>query len=230
MKKIFALCIGILSLNSYAIDQFSVNTAAGSNEQQISADVSRLWNISGTRLYLGTGIRATSQWSSGQTFKTAPANLTTGHEGPQVIFSPDKKDKIDDLTLKNSQVTSINLAFYILYQYSEKWGFGTNVDVVGGSFGKTTYGNYNPRSDDSSYPSTVTARPSGFNLLLISDNDFGSLNSEFFVKRRLDQFWSLKFGANFAFSEYKTSRTLRNGNDRFRHKSLLPTLGLTRVF
>jgi hypothetical protein len=230
VKKLLAMSLGLISMNSFAIDQFSVNTAAGANEQQVSADVSRLWNISGTKLFLGTGIRGTSQWSSGQTFKTAPANLTTGSEGPQVLLAPDKKKNIDELTLKNTQVTSLNLAFYILYQYSEKWGFGTNIDVVGGSFGKTAHGHYNPRSDDGSYPSNVTARPAGFNLLLISDNDFGSLNSEFFIKRRLDEVWSLKFGANFAFSEYKTSKTLRNGNDRFRHKSLLPTLGLSRVF
>jgi hypothetical protein len=230
LRKFLLPLIILIPINSYALDQFSVNTAAGSREQQLSVDAARLWQISDSSVYLGLGIRGTSQWAAGQTFKTAPANQTTGSEGPQVIFKEDIEDNIDDLTLSNSQVTSINLAFYLLYQFSDSWSVGTNIDVIGGSFGATKAAKYNPKSNDEDYPDTVSARPSPFNLLLISDNDIGSLNSEFFVKKKLKDGWSLKFGANFAFTEYTTTQKLRNNNDRFRHKSLLPTIGFIRDF
>lgn len=228
--KLIALFALILTTQSHAFDRLSVSTAAGSREQQLSLDYSRFWKIGSSRFHVGVGIRGTSQWASDLGLKTAPALLTTGQEGPQVIFLSDKKKNIDELRLSSTQVTSINTVFQIFFDWTEKWGAGTNIDVFGASFGKKQRGRYNPKSDDASFPDEVSARPTPFNLLLVSENDRGSLNSEFYVRRNLGNNWGLKIAANFAFTEYTTTKKLRKNNDRFRHKSLLPSIGLTRDF
>lgn len=230
MTYLVLLCSLLFSLCGLAFDRVSFATSAGTREQQMSLDAARFWQVASSKFFIGLGLRGTSQWSVGQTYTTAPALITTGQEGPQVIFLEDKKNNIDELTLNNSQVTSLNIAFHLLYQFNDTWSFGTNIDLIGGSFGKSHKAKYNPHADDASYPDTVTARPSPFNLLLISDNDIGYLNSEFYVRKSLGKNWGIKAGANFAFTEYTTKQKLRKGNDRFRHKSLLPTIGLTRDF
>ena len=230
MIQIFFLTLLFATSAAQAFDRFSFNTAAGSREQQISADVSRFWQYGGSKLWFGLGVRGTSQWNSNQGYETAPALLTTGQEGPQILFLSNKKNNIDDLRLQNSQVTSLNAVFQILYQWTDNWGFGTNIDFIGGSFGKKQKARYHAKKDDANYPDEVSARPTPFNVLLISDNDRGSLNSEFYALRNLGGGWGLKLAANFAFTEYTTTKRLRKNNDRFRRKSLLPSLGLTRDF
>lgn len=228
MKHLLILLL--VSTNAMALDRFSFSTSAGKHEQQLSSDISRFWRIGESKLWLGVGVRATSQWGSDQGYTTAPAHLTTGQEGPQVIFAEDKKENIDDLRFRSTQVTSVNLVFQILYQLNSHWEIGTNIDVIGGSFGKKQKGRYKPKSDDASFPDEVSARPTPVNLLLISDNDRGSLNSEFYALRHLGDGWGLKIAANFAFTEYTTSQRLRKDNDRFRKKTLLPSLGITKDF
>lgn len=220
----------ILSSEGRAFDRFSLSTSALKHEQQLAIDATRFWRISSSKFWLGLGIRGTSQWGSDQGYKTAPALLTTGQEGPQVILLADKKDNIDDLRLQTSQVTSINAMVQFLYQWSDTWGFGTNIDVIGGSFGKKQKARYTPKKDDASYPDEVSARPTPFNLLLVSENDRGSLNSEFYALKNLGSGWGLKLAANFSFTEYTTTSKLRKSNDRFRRKTLLPSIGITRDF
>lgn len=230
MKLLSFLIFLTMTSFASAFDRLALSSSAGNNEQQLALDATRFWRISDTKLWIGFGIRGTSQWSSDHGYKTAPALLTTGQEGPQVIFLADKKDNIDDLRVGTSQVTSLNAMVQFLYQWSDNWGFGTNIDVIGGSFGKKQKAKYNPKKDDASFPDEVSARPTPFNLLLISENDRGSLNSEFYAIRNLGNGWGLKIAANFAFTEYTTTQKLRKNNDRFRRKSLLPSLGVTRDF
>ncbi|MBY0517275.1 MAG: hypothetical protein K2P81_10220 [Bacteriovoracaceae bacterium] len=227
--KIFVLLMLMIS-QSWAFDRVSVMTSAGHHEQQLAADVARFWRIGDSKFMWGVGVRGTSQWASDTGFTTAPSLLTTGQEGPHTIFLSDKKENIDDLRIQTSQVTSINIAAHLLYVHSSIWSFGTNIDVIGGSFGKRVKAKYTPKSDASSYPSDVSARPTPLNLLLISDNDHGSLNSEFYARQDIGGGWGLKYALNFVFSEYTTTQRLRKNNDRFRHKALLPSFGVTRDF
>jgi hypothetical protein len=230
MKRLCIIVLATISFSAAAFDRLALSSSAGNNEQQLAVDATRFWRISSSKFWFGLGIRGTSQWNSDQGYKTAPALLTTGQEGPQVIFLSDKKDNIDDLRLQTSQVTSINAMVQFLYQWSDTWGFGTNIDVMGGSFGKKQKARYSPKKDDGSYPDEVSARPTPFNLLLVSENDRGSLNSEFYAVRNLGSGWGLKLAANFSFTEYTTKTKLRKNNDRFRRKTLLPSIGLTRDF
>lgn len=230
MNLLIAFALFLLPLTSFAFDRFAISTSAGNNEQQLAIDTTRFWRINGSNFWIGAGLRGTSMWSSDQNYKTAPALLTTGQEGPQVIFLEDKKDNIDDLRVSTSQVVSINAMVQILYQWNENWAFGTNIDVIGGSFGKKSRAKYDPKKDDNQYPDEVSARPTPFNLLLISENDRGSLNSEVYALKNLGAGWGLKLAANFSFTEYTTTKKLRKNNDRFRRKTLLPSIGLTRDF
>jgi hypothetical protein len=213
-----------------SFDRLAFTFGGASHEQQLAVDSSRFWQISDSKFYFGTGLRLTSQWSTGHTFRTAPASLTRGESGIGAIFKPEKKSNIDELGMGHSQVTSLNVLVQILYRWKEKWSIGANIDLIGASFGKLRRGGFNPKKEDGSWPEEVSARPTPFNLLLGDDNDRGSINSEVYVHRTLDQNWGVKLGVVHAFSEYTTTRKLRNNNDRFRKKNYLPTLGLTRVF
>jgi len=76
------------------------------------------------------------------------------------------------------------------------------------------------------------AKPAHFNLLLTGDNDYGSLNSEFFVKYKISQRWQLKALYQFYFAEYKTTTIYQTAPDgtmvyRFRNKVNAFGLGLS---
>ncbi|HEX6224292.1 MAG TPA: hypothetical protein VFZ52_07775, partial [Chryseolinea sp.] len=70
------------------------------------------------------------------------------------------------------------------------------------------------------------------NLLLTSDNDIGSLNSEFYLRYKFNSKLSLRAGYAFVFSEYRTHTSLsfdegRIVNDRFRYKAAMAFVGVT---
>lgn len=230
MKLILPIIIILTSHSAFAFQRLTTTIGALGDEQQIAIDGSKFWRISDSRFYLGTGLRLTSQWSTGETFKTAPAELTRGESGPGAIFRKEKKSNIDDLNLNHSHITSLNILFQILYKIDDRWGVGFNIDVIGFSYGERRDGRYNPQSDDNQWPEKVSARPSQFNLLLGDDNDRGSLNSEFYVTRALAGGWAVKLGLIHAFTEYRTSQRLRKDNDRFRRKNYLPSLGISKIF
>ena len=78
----------------------------------------------------------------------------------------------------------------------------------------------------------VTAKPTPFNVLLISDNDRGSLNSELFVRYKWNDSWGVKLGFQFLFAEYTTDKEVQttptgDKNDRFRKKMPGAGIGVT---
>jgi hypothetical protein len=75
-----------------------------------------------------------------------------------------------------------------------------------------------------------SAKPTSLNLLLVSDNDKGSLNSELFARYLIGEKWGIKGGVQFLFSEYTTDTELQQfpePNDRFRNKSLMFSAGVS---
>jgi len=72
-------------------------------------------------------------------------------------------------------------------------------------------------------------------VLLTGDNDYGSLNSEFFLKYKLSQRWGVRAIYQFYFAEYKTKtikQTAPDGTlvDRFRNKANTYGAGLSYHF
>ncbi|MFN0047883.1 MAG: hypothetical protein ACKVOU_02030 [Cytophagales bacterium] len=196
-----------------------------------------------SNLKIGYGLRFTSYFGDAKDYVTAPAKLTSGEEGPQVMYLDNIVENIDTVFIKYPQVYSTNLFFVIQYTFFNKLDLGFNIDLIGFSFSNASAdGGYklsslvdnpfDPIKGDYkySYDANQRALPTAFNLLLISDNDLGSLNSEFFLRYRFGKHWGIKGGYTFLFTEYQTENKLRLDNDRFRLKSSMALLGVTYSF
>ncbi len=178
------------------------------------------------KIIIGFGGRFTSYLGKNQYYVTAPAELTSGSTGLGVIFKENIEANMDTFLIKNSQVNSVNLLVTLGYDLSSKLMFRFNIDVIGFSFGKNTSGNY----INGAQGAIESASPTPFNLLLTSDNDKGSLNSEFFARYLFNDKWAMKAGVQFHFTEYTTDSEVQQfpePNDRFRNKSLLFTAGVS---
>jgi len=176
------------------------------------------------KLGIGLGGRFTSYFAANQYYTTAPAKLTSGNTSPTIIFQDNIQANIDTFLIKSPQVNSVNLSINIDYRLSKKITAGFNIDAIGFSFGGSRTGNY----INGASGKMLNATPTPFNILLISDNDKGSLNSEFYIRYFLNEKWGLKVGAQFLFTEYTTETKVQQfpeENDRFRNKSLLFCVG-----
>lgn len=186
------------------------------------------WTVK-QKLTLGLGLRYTGYLGANQYYATAPATLTSGSTSPLIIFKNNIDANIDTFLVKSPQVNALNLSINLAYRLNSRLDAGFNIDAIGFSFGASRTGNYiNGPSGK-----MVRATPTPFNILLVSDNDKGTLNSEFFVRYALNGQWGLKLGASFLFTEYTTDIPVQQypqANDRFRNKSLLAMIGITYKF
>lgn len=224
------LLMGLTLASRAQVKEAHLTTAIGNAQGTVSLLTGYDWEMgTAKKLAVGVGARFTSYLGSNQYYRTAPAKLTTGSTGPFVIFKEDIPENIDTVLIANPQVNSLNLFFNIRYTLSSKIQAGFNIDLIGFSFGSSrpaTYLNF-PAGN------STTASPAGFNLLLISDNDRGSLNSELYLKYVFSDRWAAKVAAQFHFTEYVTATEVQQfpeANDRFRNKSLMFALGVVRKF
>jgi len=204
-----------------------VDGAIGNTEGTIAVSFNLDKNLGKKhRIVAGLGARFTSYLGKNQYYITAPAELTSGDTGPGVIFKENIDANIDTFLIKTAQVNSLNLLVTLGYNVSTKLLLRFNIDLIGFSFGKSANGNYINGSQGAMEPSD----PTPFNLLLVSDNDKGSLNSEFFARYLLKDKWGVKGGVQFHFTEYTTDTEVQQQpapNDRFRNKSLMFMLGVS---
>ncbi|MGQ0827352.1 MAG: hypothetical protein ACT4ON_03040 [Bacteroidota bacterium] len=178
------------------------------------------------RFKIGYGIRFTSQAGNDLYYTTAPAELTSKQTGPQVLFSETFPENVDSFLVSSVQNNALNVSINLQYTIKEKLDIGFNIDAAGFSFGKKVTGTY---IDGKSIENNTmqTASPTSYNLLLISDNDIGMLNSELYARYWLNSKWGIKAGATFLFTEYTTDKKLRLENDRWRNKALMGMVGVT---
>jgi hypothetical protein len=174
---------------------------------------------------IGYGLRFNSNFGKGD-FRTAPSKLTSGVESPLVIFADDKPDNFDTISINNFAVNSLNASIHLNYDFNQKWQVEFNIDAVGFSFGKAVSADYNS-SKNAPFNNKQEAKPTSYNLLLISDNDIGSLNSEIKIKYFFKPNWAINLGGTFIFAEYTTSNKLFKENDRFRQKTFMPMIGIS---
>ncbi|MDX2189423.1 MAG: hypothetical protein SFY32_06150 [Bacteroidota bacterium] len=178
---------------------------------------------------IGFGLRESMYFGFGDiNYYTAPAKHTSGEEGPQVIFKDNIISNIDTIKVHNPTVGMCNIHAVIQYTFFKKLDLGFNIDLVGFSFGAKTNNQYRPNLAVSGNNRSIEAsNPTIFNLLLVSDNDLGSLNSEFYARYWINQKWAVKAMYTFMFTEYTTTNKLRLDNDRFRNKSSMIGLGIS---
>jgi hypothetical protein len=182
------------------------------------------------RLELGLGAKFTSYFGNNLYFRTAPAKLTTGKTDPTVLFREDIDQNIDSVLFPKAQSNFLNLTLNLGYNLSKKFYVGFTIDAIGFSFSKKQNGIYYGNNFATGVP--VTAKPTPFNVLLISDNDRGSLNSELFVRYKWNDSWGVKLGFQFLFAEYTTEKDVQttpsgDKNDRFRKKMPGAGIGVT---
>ena len=221
MKRLL-LFFSLIFLSFGAIAQsgssFELGGAIGSSVGSVSASGFQNFGIgSKKKFYIGTGVRFTSFFGTNVNFTTAPADLT----------SDDKN--VDTLLAPSPALNSLNLVISLGYKISEKFDVGFNIDAIGISFGPTGSPSYirNGKSTPSS------ASPTSPNILLVGDNDKGSLNSHLFIRYKLSDRLGLKVAYQYLFSELTTTtkvQTIPSTNDRFRTKPTMVYVGLNYNF
>jgi hypothetical protein len=175
---------------------------------------------------IGYGLRLTFDKGKDLYYETAPAELTSKASGPQIIFTKIYTENIDSVYFKSTQTAFVNASVNFEYQLSSRLDAGFNIDVVGFTFASKSAGKYIAyQSPENNTYQSATSTP--FNLLLVSDNDKGSLNSEFYLRYWATSKWGIRAGVSFLFTEYTTDHKLRLENDRWRNKSLQLLLGVT---
>ena len=179
------------------------------------------------RFKIGYGIRLTNFWGSDQNYITAPAKYTSGTQSISALFTENIEANLDTVAFAKAQVNSLNAAIYLAYTLpilKDRFDLGVNIDAFGISFGSKTNGSYQGRS--------VAASPTTWHLLLISDSDKGSLNSEWYIRYWITPKWAVKVGYEFLFTEYTTDQAIQTvpgfteKNDRFRNKSRMLLVGV----
>lgn len=236
MKKASFLATILLIISQLAFSQ-------SKNQQSIDLSIaaiggfspalsySHLWGIGKNKKFkIGTGIRFT-YFAGGKTdLITAPAKLTSGEKGPQVLFTENILSNFDTLKVAKIGAGYLNIPIHLQYSFSKKFEVGFNIDAIGLSFGSKQNGTFYT-SDSKSLNKTIqSAKPTAFNLLLVSDNDLGSLNSELYARYWINDKIGLRAGLSFQFIEYKTDKKLTFENDRFRTKALLPLFAISYKF
>ncbi|MBC7486633.1 MAG: hypothetical protein H7282_07760 [Cytophagaceae bacterium] len=184
------------------------------------------------RLKIGYGIRFTSYVGANKWYTTAPSRYTSARQDPLTIFSSTIDNNIDTIATVTPQVNLINLSINIEYRVWRSIDLGFNIDAAGFSFGGKQKVNVLSSSYDGGQSPVTYAKPTSFNLLLTSDNDIGSLNSEFFIRYWFSAKFGIRAGYSFLFTEYRTEDKLSfdNGrieNDRYRLKSSMFLLAVT---
>lgn len=205
------------------VENFDLAFAMGMNNSNPNFAAALSFNrthglLKSKKLRLGYGLRFSGFGSSDPiNYITAPFNLTKD------------PDKIDTLLVSNPLTMGLNLSLHIEYIIIPRLKIGFNIDAFGIGFG--------PQQKDNSFISSNNngqhdmmpfAKPTTLNALLIGDRDWGHLGSEFFAAYSIipNKLW-IRAGMNFTFSEYATSVTLTENNDRFRYKSIMGFIAIT---
>ena len=206
----------------------------GSSQGAIAGSYIYNWKLGKKKKWeAGLGVRWTSYFGTKKEYITAPARLARSTTFPFIIvFAGQKIENWDTLTVQRPFTNSINFSANFGYNFNEKWNAGFNIDLIGYTFGRKTSAILTSNGITTTEPE---AKPAAFNVLLTGDNDYGSLNSEFFLKYQLNKKWGIKAIYQFIFTEYKTKnvkQTAPDGTivDRFRNKANTLGLGVSYHF
>lgn len=195
----------------------------GSSRGAVAASYVYNWKLGKKKKWeAGIGARLTSSFGTKQEFTTAPARLTRTTTIPfLIVFAGQKTENWDTLTVQRPWVNSLNATANFAYNFNSKWQAGFNIDLIGFAFGRTSAAVLSSNGITRTEP---LAKVSNFNVLLTGDLDYGNLNSEFFLKYKLNDRWGVRAVYQFLFNEYKTTtikQTAPDGTevDRFRSKA-----------
>ena len=208
-------------------NSIDLGLAFGSSQGTLTGAFIHNWSLGKKQKFeIGLGGRLTTYVGANQYYSTAPAKLTSGSTGPGVFFKENITANMDTFLIARPQALAINAMINLGYHVGKKVTLGFNIDVIGFSLGQEKKGNY----INGSQGQNTTGKPTPFNLLLVSDNDLGTLNSEFYGNYKVNEKLWVKAGFQFLFTEYTTTTEVQQfpePNDRFRNKSGLFTVGIS---
>lgn len=219
-------------------NETGVTVSTNGNATSTALFIKQDWGIRNKKFNIGLGARLTSSFGNNKLeYTTAPARLTTGQTGPAVLFANQITKNIDTLTVQSTQINTLNLFASFRYDFLEKWGAEFNIDLAGFSFGSKTSSDLT-YGENSNNKHKSSAKPSNLNLLLIGDNDRGSINSEFMATYKVKPNLRLKAGMVYLFNEYKldnpvsyTNSLATNVNaETYRAKFVMFGIGVNYVF
>jgi hypothetical protein len=220
LKKAFQVFFLILILAQSLVAQRYIDVAvAAKKEVAVAFSYDKFW---GNRFKLGLGLRSNIYQTGPKDYITAPALLTSGRRSIAAFFTSYKNEKLDTLQLESVLIANLNTKLSLEYRLKKELSIGFNIDLLGFTVGKKSEGIFIASENKQFHKRRFNAKPSPYNFMLISDSDRGSLNSELYLRKNINEKNLLRFGASFQFIEYKTSQELSFDNDRFRRKTLMP--------
>ena len=198
--------------NGFNINHSVDLTAGFGGGSVVGIGWNHFWGIGKRKNFrLGYGARFGAYNGKNREFVPAPLSLI---------------EETDHLDIEKVRNRNIAINANIKYRIKEVFEVGFNIDLIGISFGPETDGVYHSANiDDASLLGPQTAKPTPVTLLLGGSNDRGMLQSEFYVGYWWKMF-NFRAGFNYLFSEYTTTNTLANDNDRFRHITGMPFIGI----
>jgi hypothetical protein len=190
----------------------------GSSQGSITAGYFYSLNLGHKKkFFIGTGLRFNAYYGSSINYLSAPAKLA-GEES-----------KTDTLKASSPGVYAVNVLINLGYNFNPQIQAGFNIDVIGFSFGPKG----KPVFIANGVPTVTEAKPTGFNALLVGNNDRGTLNSEFYLRYRINNKLGVKLAYEYFFTELTTTtkvQTVPEQNDRFRNKASMLGVGISYHF
>lgn len=205
------------------INQFAdLAGAIGSSRGTVALSYVHNWKLGKKQKWeAGLGARFTTAFGTKQEYTTAPARLARSTTIPFVIvFAGQETQNWDTLTVQRPLINSVNISANFGYNFNTQWSAGFNIDLIGFTFGRKTSAIL---TSNGVTKTEMVSKPAAFNVLLTGDLDYGNLNSEFFIKYKINNRWGIRAVYQFYFSEYKTTTIKQiapDGTevDRFRQK------------
>ena len=209
-------CLGIMGTleaqenPDYSVD---VNLAIG-NINNIQAQFRKnFYILNSKKLMISPGLRfGNSFTSSAVDYISAPPEITS------------KPEFIDTVSFNKSNIYNVNLGINFAYQVNKKISIRFDIDLIGVSFGEEQSGTY--RSGEATTINNQIIRPvtgataTSPNLLLVADNDEGTLSSAFTINYSITDHFAAKIGLGYLFTEYTSPNTFgASNNDSWRAKT-----------
>lgn len=188
-----------------------VSIGLGEKTTLTSIQWDKFFGIARNRIKIGFGVRMNVANFWNQQYYTAPPQRLNG--------------AFDTLSVAHQAVYFLNLQFVFDVPLLKWWDVGMNIDLVGASWGPKADGAYYSNATGHN-GSTQNVSPETLNLMLFGHNDFGNLNSQFYMR-----FWPadnvfIKAGMGLATFTNQTDAALNNGFNRFGTGSYLGFVSL----
>ena len=254
MKRYLLVILTLLTLPAFAQQSASSRVQSGldagfafkKDNYVPSFTYFQLLNIGDKRLLsVGWTARLAKFHGDNLNFYTAPARLTRGATGFEALGPALELANIDTVRFDYMTNTSFNFGVRVEVHLGPV-DLGGSADILGLAIGKTRIGRVISssgafRANETSKDSAAVfftgerqlqrTRPTGVNIRLLGDNDFGNLATEVYVRVHINKRLAIKGGYQWQTAEmYFRDIDPIDGNKRYRHRVGMPFLALTFPF